>query len=336
MTYTIQIVTQNSDPYLNDVLEHCWTLTIPPTSVIIVDNASTDDTLPIIYRHQKNHPTTLTLLRNVSNVGFSKGHNQAFALSRRKGVEAAFVLNPDVLLEPDSTERLITVLTNRTDCGSTTGKLLRMGEASGQHQRIDSAGLAITRSLRVIDRGAGELERGQYDMLVEVFGGSGAATLYRLKALDDAQQGGMDFDEKFFAYKEDIDLAFRLRWRGWKCWYHPEVVGYHARTHRGGTLREILTQRKYRSVRTRQYSYRNHFWMLLKNVPVSILARQFAWILMVEVGHIVYFSVTEPRTLFALSAVLRGLPRIAKERQSIFSSAVGSNKSFIQWMNFTI
>ncbi len=336
MTYTIQIVTQNSDTYLHEVLERCWALEAVPLSVIIVDNASTDDTLSIIYRHQKEHSTNLTLLRNLSNGGFSKGHNQAFALARRKGVEASLVLNPDVFLEKSGTHHLLETLMTHPECGSVTGKLLRMGDAAGERQHIDSAGLAITHSLQVIDRGAGEIERGQYDAMVEVFGGSGAATLYRLNALDDVKQQGMDFDEKFFAYKEDVDLAFRLRWRGWKCWYRPEVLGYHVRSHRGGSLREILSQRKHRSVRTRQYSYRNHFWMLFKNVPFSILARQAGWVITREFAQMMYFLVTEPRTLGILGDVAQGLPRVRSQRHDIFSNALCSSTSFKQWMEFTL
>jgi GT2 family glycosyltransferase len=63
-----------------------------------------------------------------------------------------------------------------------------------------------------------------------VFGASGAAALYRRAALEDiAYPCGEVFDERFFAYREDADLAWRLQRRGWSCLYWPAARAAHAR-----------------------------------------------------------------------------------------------------------
>src|SRR5258706_426452 len=69
----------------------------------------------------------------------------------------------------------------------------------------------------------------QYDKPGEIFGPSGAAALYRRKALDDTAIDGQYFDEDFFAYREDADLAWRCRLLGWNAIYVPGAVALHRR-----------------------------------------------------------------------------------------------------------
>ena len=84
------------------------------------------------------------------------------------------------------------------------------------------------RSQRHFDRGAGEVDRGQYDTPGVVFGVSGAAGCYRRAMLDDVAIAGEVFDEDFFAYREDADLAWRAQLLGWDALYVPGGHG-HAR-----------------------------------------------------------------------------------------------------------
>ena len=94
------------------------------------------------------------------------------------------------------------------------------------------------RSQRHFDRGAGEIDRGQYDTPGAVFGVSGAAGCYRRAMLDDVAIAGEVFDEDFFAYREDADLAWRAQLLGWDALYVPEATA-HARParHAGAAVR---------------------------------------------------------------------------------------------------
>ena len=82
---------------------------------------------------------------------------------------------------------------------------------------------------RHFDRGSGEPDRGQYAAAMRVFGATGAATLWRREALVDVAIAGQIFDERYHSFREDAELAFRLRERGWEILYEPAAVAEHRR-----------------------------------------------------------------------------------------------------------
>ena len=88
---------------------------------------------------------------------------------------------------------------------------------------IDSTGIYFTRNMRHLDRGAEEIDRGQYDRVQYVFGATGAAALFRRGFIEDVSVEGEFFDEDFFAFREDADLAWRAQLMGWKCLYVPSA-----------------------------------------------------------------------------------------------------------------
>lgn len=322
MTYAITMVTYHSDTFLDDVLKRCWALTELPAAVIIVDNASTDSTQQIVLEHQRMHPE-LVLLRNPHNTGFAHGQNQAIALARRKNVDAVLLLNPDVLLESTYPGVLLRWLEAHRECGSLMGKLLRMEKHDSPiHRVIDSTGFVVTRSLSVQDRGAGQPDVGQYEQVEQAFGGSGAATMYAMRALEDCALQGMFFDEGFVTYKEDVDLAWRMRWRGWEHWYHPDAIAYHYRAHRGGTIRERITNRFHRSATTRRLSYGNAFRIIIKNVPLRNIVMALPWIVLAQGAKFLYCLIMEPSTLMGLVDTFRALPRLIRLRRMIQKNAV--------------
>jgi GT2 family glycosyltransferase len=96
-----------------------------------------------------------------------------------------------------------------------------------------------------------------YGQREEVFSGSGCASLFRRKMLDEI---GL-FDEDFFAYAEDTDLGWRARLAGWKAYYVPEAIVYHHHSKQFGTY----------SSRKAFLVERNRIWVALKNFPLSIL-----------------------------------------------------------------
>ena len=90
--------------------------------------------------------------------------------------------------------------------------------------------MVVSSSGRHFDRGAGEPDDGRFDSPAWVFGGTGAATLFRREALADvAYEDGQVLAESFFAYREDAELAWRLQWRGWRCLYEPRAAAAHQR-----------------------------------------------------------------------------------------------------------
>ena len=108
------------------------------------------------------------------------------------------------------------------------------------------------------DRGTGEPVRDQFNRLQYVFGASGAAALYRRPMLEEVSLGGEYFDEDFFTYREDADLAWRAQLLGWKALYVPHAVASHER--------KVLPERR-RSLPDvfNMHSVKNRFLLRIKN-----------------------------------------------------------------------
>ena len=199
---------------------------LAPGRVVVVDNASSDRSAAVVEDASGSLP--LELLRWPENRGFSAAANEAIRRTRAPWVLA---LNPDCRLAPDYLQTLLAAGSAHERVGAVTGLLMRAeGGALEAAPRVDSAGMVVTLSGRHFDRGAGRPLRRRWLRPAFVFGASGAAALYRREALEDvAYPSGEVFDEAFFAYREDADLAWRLQRRGWRCLYWPEARAWHER-----------------------------------------------------------------------------------------------------------
>jgi GT2 family glycosyltransferase len=169
----------------------------------------------------------LTVLPLPDNRGFAGGMNAAFAACTAPWL---LTLNADALPAPDYLDRLLARAAAHPDLsvGSVTGRLVRRPDDDGV-RRLDACGMRLTRTWRHLDRGSSEPDVGQYAVPERVFGGTGAATLFRRAALDDVAIDGHAFDPLFHTYREDAELAFRLRERAWEVLYEPTAVAEHRR-----------------------------------------------------------------------------------------------------------
>src|SRR5262245_9000104 len=173
----VSIVTFNSADDIAACLESLRIQTFSDFQIHILDNASSDDTLKTIERFDVDY-----LSRSPVNVGFCKAHNE---LARRFPSEYILFLNPDTILTPSFIDKLVQTMDARPDAASASGKLLRM-----DGRTIDSTGIQMHREQRHLDRGQGDLDAGQYDETCAIFGPSGAAALYRRRALEDVAVNG--------------------------------------------------------------------------------------------------------------------------------------------------
>jgi GT2 family glycosyltransferase len=217
---SVAILNWNGGDLVLSCLRSILRQTYPIAARIVVDNASTDSSLD---RLRMEDPG-LEVIANPRNVGFARAANQA--------VEAAaghwlLLANLDVEFEPDYVERLVCAGQRDSRIGSVTGKLLRP-RRPGSDVIVDSTGHLLYRNGWAANRGEGEPDQGQWERPSEVFGVTGAAPLYRVEMLRDVTEGiARPFDERFFAYIEDVDLDWRMRWLGWKAWYEPAVAWHH-------------------------------------------------------------------------------------------------------------
>ena len=220
------IVTWNSLKFIPRCLDSIFKQTFNDFFVLVIDNASNDGTTKFI---EKNYPQ-VAVLKNARNLGFSKAHNQGIKFAVEKGFEYSLITNPDIILTTDCLQNLVQLMEKNAKIASIGPKLLKVQSGNLELNEeiktgiIDSCGLKVLKSRRVVEIGAGEMDKGQYNREEEIFGSSGALTLYSSRALEDIKINGQYFDENFFAYKEDIDVSWRFRMRGWKNLYQPKNI----------------------------------------------------------------------------------------------------------------
>jgi len=251
----VVIVGWNSARYLPDCLGSLRRLTRPAAEIWYVDNGSGDGSSEMVRR---DYPE-VHLLGLAENVGFCRGNNEAI---RRSASPFVLVLNPDTRLDPDFLEQLLPAFEDPR-VGIAAGKLLRF-----DGRCLDSCGQMLGRSRQPLDRGYGRPDRGQFDRDEEVFGACGAAALYRRAMLESvADSGPQYFDETFFAFYEDLDLAWRARRLGWKAVYRHRALGQHARggTAEGGEAPRRLAALLGRGAEQRFHVAKNRYLTILRN-----------------------------------------------------------------------
>lgn len=207
------------------------------------------------------------------NLGFGRAYNILIESALRDGAEYFLVINPDTILEPAAIRELVTALDGEGSLASVSPKILRWDFAGrSKTQIIDSCGLILKPGLNFSDLGQGQEDKGQFDR-TEILAPTGAAGLFRLSALKNiAERHGQSapsqyFDERFFMYKEDCDLAYRLFVAGYKSRLVVTSLIYHDRTAAasGQNLGQILQDRRRKSRLIRAWSFRNQHLLFVKH-----------------------------------------------------------------------
>jgi GT2 family glycosyltransferase len=284
------VVVHNHARTLRATLSSLAAQTVRPERIVVVDNASTDGSVGVIGDLARTLP--LEVQRFHQNRGFAAAANDAI---RRTRAEWILALNPDCRLAPDYLSHLLAAASPRERVGAATGLLLRgEGEALAPTEPVDSSGIVVTASGRHLDRGAGRRTRPGFLRPAWVFGASGAAALYRREALEDvAYPAGEVFDEGFFAYREDADLAWRLQRRAWRCMYWPTALAWHERG-----LKPERGRR--RTPEINRHSVRNRFLLRWSNADWRWLAACFPWWLVRDLVVMVACLTVERTSLPAL------------------------------------
>lgn len=316
---SVIIVNWNSGHQLARCLESLAQQTHRPLEIIVVDNASSDGSLAPALAAGR-----VRVLRNDTNAGFCRAFNQGYATSQGEFVVS---LNPDVYLLPDFLARLAELLAQTPAAGLACGKLWR-GGGPWAGSTLDSTGLFLSRSRRPYDRGQGQVDRGQFDRAEEVFGACGAAWMARRAMLEDVRCLGEVLDEDFFAYYDDADLAWRVRSRGWQCWYEPRAAGWHGRGG-GDTLRK--PSRAPKMVFAQRHAVKNRYLMMLKNDTLAGLLPALPRIWVEDAVRLGYMALRRPALLAAYRDVLRLLPRMLEKRREIRGRRRVPDHSIYRW-----
>jgi GT2 family glycosyltransferase len=209
----VVIPSWNTADYIGDCVASVRAETDVDHDLVVVDNGSTDQSL------ERLHELKLSPISLPENVGFAKAVNLG-ALS----TDAPFVLvlNADVVLAPGCLRVLLAAINAQGRIAGVQPKIFQRDERSGS-TRIYSAGQGLTTAASGFERGRGQIDHEEYQSAREVFGVCGAICLLRRELF--TELGG--YDERFFAFYEDIDLNARARLAGWRFWYVPDAAATH-------------------------------------------------------------------------------------------------------------
>lgn len=284
----------NGSDFIDRCLRSLYAQTRPAAEIIVVDNGSTDGSKEYV---EQVHPTVM-LLPQERNLGFAGGVNVGI---RAASGDLVALLNNDAEADPDWLHHLVNrMIEAGPDVGTVTSKIV-----SYDAGRLDSTGDFVDIYGRGVPRGRGEVDRGQYDRAVDVFAGSGGASLYRRAMLD----GIGLFDEDFFAYYEDVDLGFRAQLAGYRATFEPAAVVRHSM---GGTSSKLPGFSRYHIIKNIWYLYFKNMpgWVFWWQLP-RFLRGQEQWIrACVRRG--------ESRIVMrAYATMLRHLPATLRKRHAI-------------------
>lgn len=308
----IHIVTWNGAKFLNKLFQQLDIQSYSDFVVRLHDNNSTDGSYELIKKWQGSKPN-VTVSRSASNLGFSGGHNELF-----KNTEEDFVIlfNQDVSPEPNYVEVLFNAITNTPDAGSASGVLLR-----NKINKIDSAGLMLRRN-----HSGSEITTDPMTDIKEVFGVSGAAPIYRMRALRQVAYEAGIFSDKFHSYKEDVDIAYRLRLAGWKSIIVREAKARHERSMKEDGL---LTRKKHKKV-SKYMSYRNHLLFLSHTAQFSWFSATGFSVLLYEIAKLCWITAFEHTSLRALKEVW-SLRADSKNKSNQVKSAIKNVSTVSYW-----
>ncbi len=322
---SITIVTWNSARHLRECLASVVHQDYRDIEAILLDNASTDDTREIL----REYESRFRVIYKSENTGFAAGQNEAMRAARGEWI---LCLNPDSLLRPDFVSQLVAAGEAHPAAGALCGKLLRWDPAKldGRTNIIDSAGIYFTRNMRHLDRGAEEIDTGQYDRLQYVFAATGAAVMFRREFIDAVSVDGEFFDEQFFSFREDGDLAWRAQVMGHKFLYTPNAIAWHVRRVTPERRQDLPHLINWHSVKNRWLMRaKNASWWLTLRLAVPVLWRDLQ-----------AFGYALLRDRSMLSAIFyRFRPEVRKrlrcQREIIQSRRKVSDRELLWWFSDT-
>lgn len=296
---SVIVVNFNGRALLSACLESLRAQTYPNCEILVVDNASTDDS--VVWT--RAHVPEARIIQNSGNRGFAGGANAGIRAARG---EVIATLNTDAVADPAWLNATVAALGDQPDVGMVASRIVFAHDP----EIVESAGIEVNRAGVAWDRLSGAAIA-EADVAAEVFGPSGCAAVYRRAMLDDV---GL-FDDAFFLYLEDVDLAWRAQLAGWRCVYAPEARVVHQHSATAGVFSAF-----------KHYQLaRNRVRLVVKNYPVPLLGLYLPAIIGYDCAVVAAAMVlTQMAPPPARRAVIRGrldglrdLPRALRARSGI-------------------
>ncbi len=321
----------------------------------------------------ENYSVRIKLIKNSENVGFAPGHNQAIRKCHGDFIlclNSDAILTPNYLQQALKSfdDKKVGAVQGKLLRYDFEKKEIKK-DLENKKNIIDTIGLVMLKNRRIIAQAQGEPDEGQYEKKKEIFGADGAVPIYRRAALEDVKMPMISqksiklkvhkvkskksspeaekfqvpsskfqdfefFDEDFFLYKEDVDLAWRLRLYGWKTVYQPKAVAYHGRgagDSAAKTYGKIIEERRKISERAKYYSFKNQRLMQIKNEIPLLLLVDLLYFLFKEIGSWIYVIIFEHYTIKAVGELFSQAPTAFKKRKIIMKKRRVSWREMRKW-----
>jgi len=341
---TVAIVTHDSARDLPECLAAVGALAHRPLEIVVVDSASRDGSLAAA-RAAAPDGIPLAAVGLPENVGFAAAMNVAVA---RAAGSFLLTLNADARPTPAFVTRLLERAARHPELcvGAVAGRLLRLdadpqpaglegaerphdAPGAGPHhdaapRRLDACGMRLTRTWRHLDRGSGEIDQGQWGAADRVFGASGAASLFRREALLDAAIEGEVFDPRFHSFREDAELCFRLRERGWEVLYEPAAVAGHRRFN-------LPERRAAMPAHVNFHSLKNRYLLRIYHQTGRNLARTFLPTAARDLAALGYVLLRERSSLAAYGWLWRHRAELRARRRAILGRRTVPAAALEEW-----
>ena len=231
---------------LRPCLDSLATQTYRDCEIVVVDNASADDSVAVLRRDY----ASVRVLEQRSNLGYAGGCNAGI---RATASEIVVLLNNDTEAEPDWLANLVAALDRHPEAGSAASRIMLYDRRDTLH----SAGDLVRVDGTADSRGVWQPYGPPWDQEAWVFGGCGGAMAVRRQAIEEIGP----FETRFFMYCEDVDLNWRAQRAGYRCIYAPDAVVYHHLSATGGGVLASF------------YVGRNTLWAIARNYPPDLFRR---------------------------------------------------------------
>jgi GT2 family glycosyltransferase len=318
--------------------------------LLLIDNSNGEEVIKDVEERAKEAGFEYSIINMKGNVGFTQAHNEAFRLA--KG-EYVLLLNPDMVLETNVLEKMIEFMDEQKDVASLAPRIMQWNFSKvkntaeeGFTNKIDALGVRLLRNRRALEWLSGFIweEKGTdpevskiYDKkILEVFGVSGAFAILRKSVIEKLYLPGDNlFDPTYHSYKEDLDLAYRLRNAGYTSYVLLDLVCYHDRTAASPQKTHswaAIKNKKRQSYYVRFHSYKNHLRTLYKNEYWQNCLKDFPYIFIFEMKKFVYLLFFSPLVLFGgIKEILQNLSYTRKAKKVVHKTRKMYWKGLRRW-----
>ncbi|MEK6563843.1 MAG: glycosyltransferase family 2 protein [Candidatus Omnitrophota bacterium] len=307
---SIVIVSQGVKDYLRLCLDSLLKQVYSSYEIIVIDNSLDSEFSRLI---KEDYPQA-RLYSSGENLFYCQALNKGIALSSG---EFIFCLNDDVVLDKDFLTQALKGFGKDSKIGMVSAKVLR---ADGK--TIDSTGLFLSVWRTAGERGHGLIDTGRFEREEYIFGVNGAVAFYRRQMLEEIKIGQEYFDPDFHIFYEDLDMAWRAQRAGWRGYYIPQAIAYHAR---GATVRrdEGIGRRFARHYLDDDLCadlMKNRWLAIIKNETWLGFLSSLPFVILYDCAAAVYLLFFRPKALKKLvSGVLKCAPSALGKRRLLSS-----------------